>query len=129
MIVIDLKVKNLKIYKGCLLCYKMENYDSFIHTLTNKKDILKKIDSLYHVDAFLDRLENGDINNTLKYKIAKDIDLDMLSIYLKAKSTPLNIMEKIKKIRPAIPIILLSQNTREISTLFEKKDRDGKVRN
>ena len=85
-----------------ILCYKMDDYESFIDRLTNKKNILKKINSLYHVDAFLERLNKNDINNRLNYKIVTDLDLKMLQSYLKAKSTPKKTIDKMKKIRPLI---------------------------
>lgn len=88
-----------------ILCYKMDDThkNNFIKKLTNQKSILRKIDSLYHIDNFLNNLSiNIAKNITIKYAVAKDIDLDILMTYLRAKNTPEYILRRIYKIRPTI---------------------------
>jgi tRNA nucleotidyltransferase (CCA-adding enzyme) len=85
-----------------LLCYKMKksNRESFINKLTNKKNVLNKLEAIYHIDIFLENINQK--NNTLKYNILKDINLKLLIQYLKAKNTSTNVIEKIRYIKPTI---------------------------
>jgi tRNA nucleotidyltransferase (CCA-adding enzyme) len=87
-----------------LLCYKMDTNDkeSFLNKITNKKTTLKIINYLHHIDLYLEKLNLKDLNNTLKYKILKDIDTDLLKVYLEAKSTPKHIVKKINYIKPVV---------------------------
>jgi tRNA nucleotidyltransferase (CCA-adding enzyme) len=82
-----------------LLCYNMDRFskESFLNKLTNKKTILKNINALHHIDDFLN-------NNIfyISYFVAKNIDLDMLVVYLKAQELSLKVINNIKKIKPFI---------------------------
>ncbi|QFR50385.1 CCA tRNA nucleotidyltransferase [Sulfurimonas lithotrophica] len=83
-----------------LLCYKMQriNRESFINKLTNKKNILNILETFYHVDIFLENPRK----NLLKYNVLKDINLNMLLPYLRAKNISELTINKIKKIKPII---------------------------
>lgn len=87
-----------------LLCYYIDRSkkQSFLNKLTNKKTLLRTIDHLLHIDSFLGRLYTKDLNNTLRYKILKDIDTGVLKVYLEAKSTPKDIVKKVEYIKPVV---------------------------
>ncbi|WP_373071961.1 CCA tRNA nucleotidyltransferase [Sulfurimonas sp.] len=87
-----------------LLCYKMEENakQSFLNKIINKKTTLKTIDYLHHIDSYLESIDKKDFDNTLKYKILKDIDTNTLKIYLEAKSISEDIIRKIYSIKPIV---------------------------
>jgi len=81
-----------------ILCYKMDKPSqiSFINKLTNKKNMLKSIYSLYHVESFLHH------QNPLSCDIVKTINFTLLNVYLKSKNFTHTTIEKIKKIKPLV---------------------------
>jgi len=97
--------ENIVIVMLAILCYKMDkaNIESFINKLTDQRSILRIIDSLYHIDNFINGLSSKTTKNiSIKYAVAKDIDIDILMTYLSAKETPRNILEKVYKIKPIV---------------------------
>jgi tRNA nucleotidyltransferase (CCA-adding enzyme) len=72
-----------------LLTYEM-NHDyklSFLNKLTRQKKILRDINQLHHIDDFLKKR-----SFSVKFDIAKDIDLDMLKVYLDAQKMQCNLI-------------------------------------
>ncbi|MBT6613590.1 MAG: phosphoenolpyruvate synthase/pyruvate phosphate dikinase, partial [Deltaproteobacteria bacterium] len=77
------------------------------------------------------RLENppritglSSVDDALSLLKEKDFDLVLVIPHL-AKMDAQSFGLEVKKIKPNIPIILLSQNTREINTLLGEKHHDG----
>ena len=77
-----------------LLCYKMDenNVQNFIYKLTNKKNLYKKIFALHHVTNYLNNK-----NTKLLYKIAKDIHINYLYLFLNAININNEILKKFNK--------------------------------
>ena len=77
------------------LLYKDTNYN--IEKLTNSKSLTRSINSLLHVVKFF---ENK--TDKILYTIAKDIDLNILTLFLKALDVQKEAVDKIDSIVPVI---------------------------
>jgi tRNA nucleotidyltransferase (CCA-adding enzyme) len=62
-----------------IVCFKMQNTETFITKLTNQKTLTKDIKKFFHVSDFF-----GAKTTILKYNVIKDINVSKLNKFLKA---------------------------------------------
>jgi len=77
------------------LLYKDTNYN--LVELTNSKTLVNNISKLLHVESYFDRKIE-----TIKYNIAKDLDLEMLKLFLKALHVEPKILNTLQFLKPNI---------------------------
>jgi len=77
------------------LLYKNTNYN--LAQLTNSKTLANNINKLLHVESYLTRK-----SKTINYNIIKDLDFNLLILFLKALHVEDNIIQNIKLLKPNI---------------------------
>ena len=77
------------------ILYRDTKYN--LEQLTNSKTLAKKINMLLHVESFI--LKKTD---TINYNIAKNIDLNLLSLFFKALHVEKNILNNLESLKPKI---------------------------
>jgi len=75
------------------LLYKDTKYD--LEQLTNSKTLLKNINILLHIESYFTKK-----TKTIKYNIAKDLDYDLLSLFLNALHVEENIVNNLDFLKP-----------------------------
>jgi tRNA nucleotidyltransferase (CCA-adding enzyme) len=75
------------------LLYKDTNYK--LEQLTNSKYLANSINNLLHVEGYFSKKIN-----TIKYNIAKDLDLDILKLFLKALHVESKIVDNLHLLKP-----------------------------
>jgi len=77
------------------ILYRDTKYN--LEQLTNSKTLAKKINMLLHVEDFI--LKKTD---TINYNIAKNLDLNLLSLFFKALHVEKNILNNLESLKPKI---------------------------